>query len=383
MDSGRSITPQGRRSSSMRRMYRRNSNVSTASFVSEVEMAQDEVFAGPMSESVPTSASSFTYQRPRQRQGSISSFTYFQEEAEVPEWSDEEAVIDDSDEENQYANGDGGHEPDLEAGEAPSLRRKSSGHARSDHPLLSRKDSTKSDTREYDQGGNFSQKLYIVTEDLTMVIAGFRTSTIGLAIYITLCVLTGGLAYLLFRWLPRWHVRLVATPAPLRSCTLVVVEVSSCLNRKWATSPAKDKIQNQWGEFTMHYVTSEPYGHPLSTVFGTTEKEAVNGYHDDDDPMLDRLRFLDYRYMRLLYHPLEDKFILNNSWWDPQWIGAKELRVGLDLDERGMRDQVFGKNMIEIQAKSVLQLLLDEVSLHQSWPVTVCLSPCHKPTDLW
>jgi cation-transporting ATPase 13A3/4/5 len=100
----------------------------------------------------------------------------------------------------------------------------------------------------------------------------------------------------------------------------------------------------------------------LSTVFGTTEKEAFNSYNDDDDPTLDSLRFLDYRYMRLLYHPHEDKFVLNNSWWDPQWTGAKELRVGLDLEDRDIRDQVFGKNVIEIQAKSVLQLLVDEVS---------------------
>jgi cation-transporting P-type ATPase 13A2 len=361
MDSGRSTTPQGRRSSSLRRIYRRDSNMSNASFVSEVEMAQDEVFAGPMSESVPTSASSFTYQRPRQRQGSISSFTYFQEAADVPEWSDEEAVVDESDEETQYANGNEVHEADLEAGDASSFRRKSSGRFRADQPLLTRKDSTKSDTMELDDGGNFSQKLYIVTEDLTMVIAGFQTSKMGFAIYLTLCLMTGGLAYLLFRWLPRWHMKLMASPAPLRSCTFVVVEVSSCLNRKWATSPAKGKIQNQWGEFTVHHVSSEPYGHPLSTVFGTTEKEALNGYNDDDDPTLENLRFLDYRYMRLLYHPYEDKFVLNNSWWDPQWTGAKELRVGLDLEDRDIRDQVFGKNIIEIQAKSVLQLLLDEV----------------------
>jgi cation-transporting ATPase 13A2 len=352
-------------------MYRRDSNMSNASFVSEVEMAQDEVFAGPMSESVPTSASSFTYQRPRQRQGSISSFTYFQEEADVPEWSDEEAVVDESDEEAQYANGNEVHEADLEAGDASSFRRKSSGRSRADLPLLTRKDSTKSDTREHDDGGHFSQKLYIVTEDLTMVIAGFETSKTGFAIYLMLCLITGGLAYLSFRWLPRWYVRLVASPAPLRSCTFVVVEVSSWLNRRWATSPAKDEIQNQWGEFTVHYVTSEPYGHPLSTVFGTTEKEALNGYNDDDDPTLETLRFLDYRYMRLLYHPHEDKFILNNSWWDPQWTGAMELRVGLDLEDRDMRDQVFGKNMIEIQAKSVLQLLLDEVSPYPPGPILV------------
>ena len=315
-----------------------------------------QVFAGPMSESVPTSVTSFAYQRPRQRQGSISSFTYFQEEADPPEWSDEEAVVDDSDEENGYANG---HEPDLEAGDAASMRRKSSGRSRSDQPLLGRHDSAASDTREHDDGGNFSQKLYMVTEDLTMVIAGFKKSKFGFAVYVLLCILTGGLAWLLFRWLPRWHIKLVASPAPLRSCTFVVIEVSSWYKRR-ATSSAKHH-QNQWGEFTVHKIRTEDYGHPLSTVFGTTEKEASSPYHYEDDPVMDSIRYLDYRYMRLLFHPNEDKFVLNDSWWDPTWTGAKELRVGLDLDERDVREQVFGKNMIEIQAKTIPQLLLDEV----------------------
>ena len=309
-----------------------------------------------MSESVPTSVTSFAYQRPRQRQGSISSFTYFQEEAEQPEWSDEEAVIDDSDEENGYANG---HEPDLEAGDDASMRRKSSARSHADQPLLGRHDSAASDTREHEEGGNFSQKLYMVTEDLTMVIAGFKTSKIGFTVYLTLCVITGGLAWLLFRWLPRWHMKLVASPASLRSCTFLVIEVSSRYERK-ATSSAKHH-QNQWGEFTVHNVSTEEYGHPLSTVFGITEKEASSRYHYDNDPVMDNIRYLDYRYMRLLYHPREDKFVLNDNWWDPTWTGAKELRVGLDLDERDVREQVFGRNMIEIQAKTIPQLLLDEV----------------------
>jgi hypothetical protein len=267
MDFGRSTTPQGHRSSSARRMYRRDSNRSSASFVSEVEMAQDEVFAGPMSESVPTSVSSFHYQRPRQRQGSISSFTYFQEDAEPPEWSDEEAVVDESDEENEYTGGHGIDEPDLETGDTSPFRRKSPGRSRTDQPLLTRIDSTKSDTREHDDGGNFSQKLYIVSEDLTMVIAGFQTSKLGFSIYLALCIITGGLAYLLFRWLPRWQMRLVASPAPLRSCTFVVVEVSSWLNRKWATSPTKDKNPESMGRvycpLCHKRVVRAPYVHRL------------------------------------------------------------------------------------------------------------------------
>lgn len=309
---------------------------------------------------MPTSVTSFAYQRPRQRAGSITSFTYFQDEDETPEWSDEEAVVDLSDEEDGDAHG---HERDLEAGDISSLRRKSSGKLRasSDQPLLQRHSSHRSDTQEHDEGGNVSQKLYIESEDLTMVAAGFSTSALGFAAYVAICCMTAGVGYLVFRWLPRWRIRLVGYPAPLKSCSWVVVEVSHRQNRRRLISPAKSS-QNQWGEFTVHYITSEEYGHPLSTVFGEPGKEKRNGYRDDDDPELETLKFLDYRYMRLLYHPQEDKFVLNNSWWDPQWTDVKALRAGLDSEERDPRDQVFGKNVIEIQQKSILQLLLDEAS---------------------
>jgi cation-transporting ATPase 13A3/4/5 len=69
--------------------------------------------------------------------------------------------------------------------------------------------------------------MYIVTEDLTIVIAGFRTSSIGLLIYALVCVCTVGLGYLLLRWMPHWRVKLVGSPCTLRDCSWVVIEVRS------------------------------------------------------------------------------------------------------------------------------------------------------------
>ena len=223
-----------------------------------------------------------------------------------------------------------------------------------------RHDSARSDIMSHDDGGSFSQKIYLESEDLTIVLAGFKTSMIGNALYLTLCIMTAGLAYLTFRWLPRWRIRLTGTPTPLRGCTWVVVEVSYRHNRRWSRSPAKNS-QNQWGEFTVHYISSEEYGHPLSTIFGVPPREKGNGYRDDDDPEIEYVRALNYRYMRLLYHPIEDKFLLNNNWWDPQWTDVKAMREGLDSEDRDPRDVVFGSNIIEIQQKTIPELLLDEV----------------------
>ncbi|KAF2738544.1 P-type ATPase-like protein [Polyplosphaeria fusca] len=346
-------------------MYRRASNMSDASYMTDVEMAQDEVielqpifparpaipghqltpttqvFAGPMSESVPTSVSSFVHRRARA--DSTTSFTYYDEDRDSEEGVEEEAIAE------EY--GDIEYDDyieelnDLEAGETSSQsRRKSSQSSRSsvDAPLLRRQSSVSSrGSGEYSRGNRSSQKIYILMEDLTIVVAGFTTSRIGFIVYAILCTITLGLAWLLFRWLPRWRVALTGRTAPLRQCDWVVIE-------------------NQWGEFAVQNVSQRSYGRSLSTVFGDLEKNPRGDYDEDLDPVIQQLRSLDYRYIRFCYHPLKDKFILGNTWKDPLWTDISKLREGLDSEERDYRELVFSRNMIDIEEKSVGQLLVDE-----------------------
>ncbi len=119
--------------------------------------------------------------------------------------------------------------------------------------------------------GRSSEKIYMANEDLYIVIAGFRTSSIGLAVYILLCIGTLGLAWLFFRWLPRWHVKLIGQPSALRECN-------------WAV------IENQWNEMTILNVDSKPYGRPSSTVFGSPSKTSSYSLDGDHDPILEHLR---------------------------------------------------------------------------------------------
>lgn len=72
-----------------------------------------------------------------------------------------------------------------------------------------------------------NQKIYIESEDLTLVIAGFSTKFSGLVLYSLLCVMSLGFAYLVFRWFPRWRVRLTGKPTALRICQWVAIEVSN------------------------------------------------------------------------------------------------------------------------------------------------------------
>ncbi|KAJ5126238.1 hypothetical protein N7476_009436 [Penicillium atrosanguineum] len=314
---------------------RRDSLRSSMSVVSDVEMARNEVFDGPISESIPSSVVSFSHRR--NRAGSTVSFTYFQDEEDFEEWSNEDAVDVDSDIDD--ASVTELDEPDIESARASFVSKRMS-HSRdsTERPLLSRIISSSSYGRDRRPGSRLNQKVYIASEDLTAVFAGFSTSRGGFALYLALCVLTGGFAYLLFRWLPRWRVKFIGKAAPLGKCEWIAIE-------------------DQWNHFTVHKVGSQPYERQLSTVFVDAPGHT---YDEDRDPTIVSLRFLDYRYLRFCYHPVEDKFAMINGWKDPSWANAKAMRAGLDADERDSREQLFGQNVIDIQQKTVPQLLVDE-----------------------
>ena len=118
-------------------------------------------------------------------------------------------------------------EDDLESGIPSSHRRKSSAFSKgaAQEPLLDRRDSIKTDAGGLGRGARSSQKIYVVSEDLTVVVAGFSSKPLGMILYLTFCTMSLGLGYLILRWLPRWRVRLTGSPKPLRECDWVAIEV--------------------------------------------------------------------------------------------------------------------------------------------------------------
>jgi cation-transporting P-type ATPase 13A2 len=343
-------------------MYRRESNMSEASFIADVDMAQEEVFSGPMSESVPTATSAFSHRR--SRADSNASFTFYEEDRDADSY--EEAVLDEQDElervrgleagEDVVGETEGvgyGAEEEEEDGEGrrqslaksrksyASSRRSRSSKGSAETPLLRRHHSGQSGDSGYRVGGRLSQKIYIQTEDMTIVVAGFRASMLGFALYICICILTGGLGYLLLRWLPKWYVRVVGRATPLGECDWVVIE-------------------NLWGEMVIQDLNKQEFGQSLSAVFGYNEKSKYTDYDEYDDPIMDELKILNYRYIRFCYHPLKDKFVLGNTWKDPAWTDVLSVRNGIDGEEQELRERIFGRNVIDIAQKSTGQLLLDE-----------------------
>lgn len=239
--------------------------------------------------------------------------------------------------------------------------------AESDEPLLSRINSRTSQEfyhhhQEY-ASERLQQRFYISEEDLVIFIAGYKTHKYRKQLYYLLCFLTFGLGYLVLRWFPRWRISFVGKPAPLGQCDWVVVE-------------------NQWGELSIIDVNASKYNRVLSTVFRLEEKEKVS--QDDNigstetsvididnvdeepeyvnpDPVLHTLRTINYRYITFFYHPLEDIFLTNFDWVDTAWVDVQEAREGIDNDMQIDRETVFGPNIIDINEKTTVQLLVDEV----------------------
>ncbi len=185
-----------------------------------------------MAESLPTSVSAFNHRR--SRADSTTSFSFYQEEVdeEIPILDRDRgrSGVDDLDElpfEDDLE--DEEDSTDLER-QAPDndyvLHRRTSTQSRgsSVHSRLLRRESHASAGSGY--GGNrSSQKIYMANEDLYIAIAGFRTGTAGIAVYTAICIATFGLGWLLFRWMPKWHVKLIGKPCCLRDCQWVVIVV--------------------------------------------------------------------------------------------------------------------------------------------------------------
>jgi cation-transporting ATPase 13A2 len=182
---------------------------------------QDVIFDGPSASSVPTSISNFAH---RGRGASFVDEEHatrffaadFDSDAEDvlteidPEEDDRHSILSSRASEASSVAVYDATTPDIERGDQfPLIRRKSS------------------DRSEADDGerGRSTQKLYLADEDMVVVMSGFRTRRPRLWYYRMLSLITFGMAYLLFRWLPRWRLRFMAEPVPLSEARWVVVEV--------------------------------------------------------------------------------------------------------------------------------------------------------------
>ena len=128
-----------------------------------------------------------------------------------------------------------------------------------------------------------------------------------------------------------------------------------CLKRiglLWRYCLINKTDENQYSSLSIHRIRSTPYGLPLSSCFP--------GFEEEDDPVLEHIRYVDYRYIRFVFHPLKGKFLLMSHWRD-SWRNVNDVKDGLEGETQEARARLFGENVIDIEEKPLMALLLDEV----------------------
>ncbi|KAL2312417.1 Cation-transporting ATPase [Schizosaccharomyces pombe] len=307
------------------------------SYLASSLMSHDSIFDGPgLGTSIPSSVSSFHHQTLRpSSDASVSQFSmdYLQSEYNLNRYNDGESIAASRDYQSLLRdNGSGVYSDEEEITEMmleelnihPVLRRESVGEAAG----LSE--------------DGCCQILYLVEEDLEVGIAGYKTNKSRYRLYQAICLLTLGLAYLIFRWLPKYFIRFVGTREPLATAD-------------WLT------IETQWGELSKLDIQIQPYENSLSSIFGASIRVAAPE-GTENDPFIENFRYVNYRYMKLIFHPLLDRFLIQQDWKDPRWIrDTSVVKEGLERDAINDRLCIFGENLIDLELKSVSQLLIDEV----------------------
>lgn len=191
------------------------------------------------------------------------------------------------------------------------------------------------------------QRYYLAEEDIVIGIAGYSNCWWKVFVYYLICIFSFGIGYLILRWLPRYRINLKGTRCPLGKADWVVIE-------------------NEYGELTIKDISRMRFGGRLSHFMTLNSKEDDDGQvHLDDvkesNPTIPFILSFDYRYINFFYNPVEDIFRTNSTWYDLHWLNVKNLRDGTSQTLQEQRATIFGHNNINIEEKTIAQLLMDEV----------------------
>ena len=80
------------------------------------------------------------------------------------------------------------------------------------------------------------------------------------------------------------------------------------------------------------------------------------------DDAMGFLKIVEYRYTRFALDERSGRWKMVRDWRDHLWTSLKGVSAGLDESTRDQRRILFGQNSIDIEGKSAITILLDEVS---------------------
>ncbi|KAI0766872.1 Ca-transporting ATPase [Trametes elegans] len=192
------------------------------------------------------------------------------------------------------------------------------------------------------------QTLYIVDEDAHIRMLGYEPIRWRQWLWFVCCVLSFGILGLLGRWFPKLWLRWVT-----RERAFVDMQHGFVV------------VETAYRDVALFPIGRVDYPYPLHTVFPTTPDttqllpaaRVSQGVVSD----LGTLTYVDYRYNRFALDPRTGLFSMIRDWRDPSWIGLGSVQNGLKREVQAQRMTLFGPNLIDIEGKSTLSLLIDEV----------------------
>ncbi|GAA5795327.1 hypothetical protein HPULCUR_000683 [Helicostylum pulchrum] len=197
------------------------------------------------------------------------------------------------------------------------------------------------------------QLLLLEEEDVQILIQGYKFLKLNLLMYRIVSVLSFGVVWLVCRWVPSWYISWVGLKVPLKDAEWLV-------------------FKTQYNEIEMIRPFRELYGGTIGSIFSLDQiKEEILLYNDINaedarhllnmDQQVNRLMLVEYRYIRLAFHPILHKFLIIGFWKDQSWNTTKNFKLGLSSEKYHSRLSVFGPNLIHIREKPTVKLLTDEV----------------------
>ncbi|KAG6849996.1 hypothetical protein H0H93_002786 [Arthromyces matolae] len=218
------------------------------------------------------------------------------------------------------------------------------------------------------------QNIYIADEDTTIRFIGYEPVPLRVVVWRTCCVLSFGLLGLLGHWFPRLWLRWVAREKAFIDSKngLIIIEVCGLRDFVIQSNPPRKTTHR---DIALFPVQLWDYPYPITTVFPVSppndgnghtmssmlSKGIDNGLVSKDARILRRLLVVDYRYSRFVLDPRTGLFSMARDWRDPSVTNLESVKSGIDETNRLQRRLLFGKNEIEIEGKSTISLLVDEV----------------------
>ncbi|KAF7321673.1 Cation-transporting ATPase [Mycena kentingensis (nom. inval.)] len=177
------------------------------------------------------------------------------------------------------------------------------------------------------------QTIYIPDEDNTIRFVGYQIVRWRHWLWKLGCVVTFGSLGLLGHWFPRLWLGWVARESAFQQATDGFVVVESA-----------------YRDITLFRIRTLRYPYPISTVFASNVDASASLSN------LGTLVVVDYRYNRFALDPRTGLFSMIRDWRDQS--GSTD---GVGIAIRQQRLTLFGKNEVEIEGKSTIALLVDEV----------------------